>query len=256
MSNIPIALQLYSIREDCACDFSGTLEAVANMGYEGVEFHEYYGLSPDEVSRILDKVGLKATGAHIRIDALREGKLEETIEFHKILGNTFLIVPGFPKEMTKSKAAWLETAQFMNRVADRVRDEGLRVGYHNHQSAKVFQPMEGELPWDLFFGTTKPDVVMQLDVGNAMCEGISADEVLESLKRYPGRATTVHLKEFSSTNEKALLGEGEMKWQEFFSLCETIGGTEWYIVEQEYCPFSPLESVRKDLNKIKNLMKK
>jgi len=243
MARIPVALQLYSVRGDCARDLPRTLEAVAEMGYDGVEFAGYYGRSADELRKMLDDLGLRVAGTHTGIDTLLGDELKHAIEFNHTLGNRFLIVPGLPKERRSSKAAWLEIARLMNEIAERVRPEGMRVGYHNH--AVEFQPMEGDLPWDIFFGATVPDVVMQLDTGNAMRGGVSPDGVLETLKRYQGRAATVHLKEFSSTNERALIGEGEVKWQEFFKLCETIGGTEWYIIEQESYAFPPLECARR-----------
>ena len=116
------------------------------------------------------------------------------------------------------------------------------VGYHNHTDE--FHPLDGVLPWDIFFGNTRKEVVMQLDTGNMA----HADAVPEPfLKKYPGRALTVHLKEFSKTNENALIGEGEMKWQRIFTLCETTGGTKWYIVEQESYAIRRSECVDKCL---------
>jgi len=251
MAKIPIALQLYSVRDDCTRDLPATLESVADMGYEGVEFAGYYGRKADELRDILDGIGLKVCGTHISIESLLGGELERTIEFNEILGNRFLIVPRLPEERRKSKAAWLGTARLVNEIAQRLKPEGMRLGYHNH--AIEFQPINGELPWNIFFGATVPDVMMQLDTGNAMHGGVSSEEILEILKRYPGRATTVHLKEFSSTNERPLIGEGRMKWREFFSLCETIGGTEWYIVEQESCAFPPLECVKRCIKSLREI---
>jgi len=251
MAKIPIALQLFSVRIDCTRDFPETLEAVAKMGYEGVEFAGYYGRSADELRNMLDNLGLKVAGTHIGIENLLGDKLEETIEFNHTLGNKFLIVPSLPEERRNSKAAWLETARLMNEIAKKLRPKGMHVGYHNHMVE--FQSIEGKLPWDIFFGATNPDVVMQLDTGNAMYGGVSPDGVLDILKRYPGCATTVHLKEFSSTNKQALIGEGEMEWKEFFSLCETIGGTEWYIVEQESHAIPPLECVRRCLKNLRKM---
>jgi sugar phosphate isomerase/epimerase len=256
MAKIPIALQLYSVREDCARDLSATLESVADIGYEGVEFAGYYGRRADELRRILDNFGLEVAGTHIGIERLLGDELERTIEFNQTLGNQFLIVPSLPEERRKSKAAWLETARLMNEIAEKLRPKGMHVGYHNHTID--FQPINGELPWDIFFGATVTDVIMQLDTGNAMRGGVSSKEILEILERYLGRATTVHLKEFSSTNERALIGEGQMKWKEFLSLCETIGGTEWYVVEQESYAFPPLECARrcmKNLRKMKRQWK-
>ncbi|MGA3192193.1 MAG: sugar phosphate isomerase/epimerase [Candidatus Bathyarchaeia archaeon] len=251
MAKIPIALQLYSVREDCTRDLPATLESVADMSYEGVEFAGYYGRSADELRDILDSVGLKVCGTHVSIESLLGGELERTIEFNQILGNRFLVVAEFSEERRKSKAAWLKTARLVNEISEKLKPERMRFGYHNH--AIEFQLMNGELPWDIFFGATVSDVIMQLDTGNAMQGGVNAEGILEILKRYPGRAITVHLKEFSSTNERALIGEGQMKWREFFSLCETVGGTEWYIVEQESYAFPPLECVRRCMNNLSKM---
>ncbi len=249
MTKIKIALQLWSVREDCARDLEGTLRAIAEMGYEGVEFAGYYGRTAEELRKILDDLGLEVAGTHISIDTLIGDKLKETIEFNRILNNKFLIVPGLPEEMRNSKTAWLKTAELINKIADELKTEGMRVGYHNH--AIEFKPINGEIPWYIFFDATKPEVIMQLDTGNAMHGGVSPDGILDIIRRYPGRSVTVHMKEYSSKNENALLGEGEMKWKEFINLCESIGGTEWYIIEQESYPYSPLECVRQCINNLK-----
>lgn len=253
MARKQIALQLYSVREDCARDLSGTLEAVSEIGYDGVEFAGYHGRSAVDLRETLDDLGLRVAGTHVSIDTLLGGELERSIEFNRILDNRFLIVPSLPERMRDSRASWMGTAQLLNEIAERLRPEEMRVGYHNHMVE--FQPIDGELPWDLLFRATTSDVVMQLDTGNAMRGGISPDEVLEIIKRYHGRATTVHLKEFSSVNERALIGEGEVKWKEFFSLCDTMGGTEWYIVEQERYPFAPLECVRRCMDNLEKIIR-
>ncbi|HIE18929.1 TPA: sugar phosphate isomerase/epimerase [Candidatus Bathyarchaeota archaeon] len=252
MKRIPIALQLYSVRRDCERDLYGTLEEIAKMGYEGVEFAGYYDRTAEELRRILEDLGLKVVGSHLRIDTLRGDELKKTIEFNRVLGNKYLIVPSLPKEMRESKASWMEAARLMNKISEKVKPEGMQTGYHNH--AVDFMPINGEIPWYIFFGEAEPDVIMQLDTGNAMMGGLTADEVIEVIKKYPGRAVTVHLKEFSSTNKKAVIGEGDMKWEEFFKTCETVGGTEWYIVEQESYAYPPLECVKKCLENLKGLL--
>jgi sugar phosphate isomerase/epimerase len=253
MAKIPIALQLHSVREDCARDLPGTLAAVANMGYAGVEFAGYHGRSADELREILDKVGLRAAGTHVSIDALLGDELQRTIKFNHILGNRFLIVPWLPEEMRSSKIKWLRTARLMNSIAEKIKPEKMRVGYHNHTFE--FQPVDGAMPWDIFFEAANHDVMMQLDTGNAMRGGVSAEGILDIVRRYHGRVATVHLKEFSSKNEQALLGDGEMKWLEFLSLCKTLGGTEWYIIEQESCAMSPIECARRCLENLRKMMR-
>jgi len=234
----PIGLQLYSVRDDCARDLTGTLTAIAKMGYAGVEFAGYHNRSAAELCRMLDDLGLQCCGTHTGLNTLLGDELPKTIEFNQILGNRYLIVPGLPAERRSSRAAWLETARLFNELAEKVRPHGMLVGYHNHHHE--FKPLEGELPWDTFFGNTRLEVVMQLDTGNAMHGG---GEPTAFLRRYPGRAITVHLKEFSASNPKAVIGEGDVPWRELLALCETVGGTEWYIVEQESYAHPPLKCV-------------
>ena len=247
---IPIALQLYSVREDAARDLAGVLAALGKMGYEGVEFAGYYGHSAPELRKMLDDNGLKVAGTHIGLETLLGDELGKTVEFNQTLGNKFLIVPGLGEQYRSSKAAWRETAKLFDTVAALLRPRGMRTGYHNHSIE--FAPMEGEVPWDIFFGGTGRDVVMQLDTGNALHGG---GDPVTLLKRYPGRAGTIHLKEFSRTNDKALVGEGEVPWPEIFRLCEEPGGTEWYIVEQESYAHPPLKCVELCLKNLKAMGK-
>lgn len=247
---IPVGLQLYSVRTECEKDLPMVVRAVGKMGYQGVEFAGYYGRSAQELRSMLDESGLKCCGTHTGLDTLLGDNLEKTIEFNKTLGNKFLIVPGLPGDRTSSAAAWLETAKLFNELSEKVKPHGMRVGYHNHSAE--FTPIDGQLPWDIFFGNTKPDVVMQFDIGNAMHGG---GEAIPFLKKYPGRATTVHVKEFSKSNPKALIGEGDIPWKAVFEACETIGGTEWYIVEYESDAYPPLESVERCLANLRKMGK-
>jgi sugar phosphate isomerase/epimerase len=247
---IPIGLQLYSVRSECAKDPAGTIAAVAKMGYKAVEFAGYYNQSAADLRKILDANGLACCGTHTALATLLGDELAKTIEFNKTLGNPFLIVPGLPKERTASKKAWQDTAALFNELADKVKPHGMRVGYHNHTIE--FKALDGELPWDTFFGNTKKEVIMQFDTGNAMIGG--GDPVV-FLKKYPGRAVTVHLKPFSKSNPKAVIGEDELPWKEIFDLCETTGGTQWYIVEYEVAGVPALEAVAKCLEGLRKMGK-
>ncbi len=250
MSRIPIALQLYSVRKECERDLPGTLKAVAEMGYEGVEFAGFYGRSARELRAMLDDLGLQVAGAHIRIESFLGDQLAATVEFHRELGNRFLIVPSLPEERRNSRQAWLETARLFNDLAERLIREGMYIGYHNHHVE--FTPIDGELPWDTFFSNTRPEVVMQLDLGNALHGG---GDPISFLERYPGRALTIHLKEYSADNPKAIIGEGDVQWAKVFELCESVGGTQWYIVEQESYAYPPLECVERCLQALKAMGK-
>jgi sugar phosphate isomerase/epimerase len=247
-AKIPVGLQLYSVRQECEKDLPATLAAVAKMGYQGVEFAGYYGRDAKTLRKLLDDLGLKCCGSHIGLETLLGEPFNQTVEFNKVLDNKFLIVPGLEPKRCASKKAWQETAAIFNELSEKTAPLGLRIGYHNHDIE--FKPLDGELPWDTFFGNTKKAVVMQIDTGNAMIGGADPSALL---KRYPGRAATVHLKPFSKAKPNAILGEDELPWPELLSLCETVGATEWHIIEYESDAFPPLVSVEKCLQALRKL---
>ncbi len=250
MNAIPIALQLYSIREECAKDLPGTLQAVAAMGYQGVEFAGYHGYSATELRQCCDALNLQIVGTHIGLDTLLGDALATTINFNRIMGNRYLIVPGLDESRRNTRTAWLETAGIFNEIAARLQAEDMQTGYHNHHIE--FIELDGELPWDTFFGNTTSDVVMQLDTGNMFHGGA---EPVAFLQKYPGRAQLVHLKEHSTTNATALIGEGEVDWPTVFHICESTGATQWYIVEQESYAYTPMECVDRCLKNLRAMGK-
>ena len=249
---IPLALQLYSVRDDAARDLPAVLAAVKNMGYDGVEFAGWYNHDAKTIRQMLDDTGLQICGAHIALDTLQGDALAATVEFHQTLGNKFLIVPGLGKQFSDTTESWKNTAQIFNEIAERLAPHGMKTGYHNH--TVEFAPLApgDPLPWDVFFGGTNADVIMQFDTGNALEGGA---EALPFLERYPGRALSVHLKEHSATNKNALIGEGDVPFQRIFEVCESTGGTEWYVVEQESGAFPPMECAAKCLENLRAMGK-
>jgi sugar phosphate isomerase/epimerase len=250
MARIPIALQLYSVREDCKRDLPGTLAAVAKMGYEGVEFAGYYDRTASELRKMLDDLGLKVAGTHTGLNTLEADQLKATIEFNQTLGNRFLIVPWIDAEKLSSRQACAEIGRTLDGIAAQLRPLKMHTGYHNH--SHDFAAVDGATPWDLLAQSTGPDVVLQLDIGNAMHGGADA---LAYLRKYADRGLTIHLKEFSKTKDKVIIGEGDVNWKEVFDICESTGKTEWYIVEQESYPYPPLEAAERCLKNLRAMGK-
>jgi sugar phosphate isomerase/epimerase len=239
---IPFGLQLYSVRHECEKDLVGTVTAVAKMGYKGVEFAGYYGRDAKTLRKLLDDLGLKCCGTHTGLETVLGDNLPKTIEFNQTLDNQFLIVPSLPEKRRNSLEAWRETADLFSELAAKVKPHRLRIGYHNHNVE--FKPVDGEIPWDVFFSRTKQDVVIQFDTGNGVAVG---GEPTVYLKKHPGRVASIHVKPFSKSKPNALIGDDELDWKEIFHLCETVAGTEWYIMEYESDAFPPLVSVEKSL---------
>lgn len=239
---IPFGLQLYSVRNECAKDLVGTVTAVAKMGYKAVEFAGYHGRDAKTLRKLLDDVGLKCCGTHTGLDTLLGDNLPKTVEFNKTLGNQWLVVPSLSGKYTKSRQGWEEAADLFSELADKVKPDGMRVGYHNHSIE--FKPIDGQVPWDIFFNRAKKEVAIQFDTGNGVDAG--GDPVMY-LKKHPGRTASIHVKPHSKAKPNALIGEDELPWKEIFRICETTAGVQWYIIEYESDAYPPLVSVQKTL---------
>jgi sugar phosphate isomerase/epimerase len=233
---IPVGVQLYSVREEAAKDLPKVLEAIGKMGYKGVEFAGYYGWEnkPQDLRKLLNNNGLKCCGTHTGLETITGDALKATAELHAILGNPYLIVPFLD---VKDAQGWMDMARRFNETAVKAKALGMRVGYHAH--AGDFKKLGELTSWEIFFDNTDANVVMQLDTGNCLAGG---GDPVAILKKYPGRSTTVHLKEHGGP-EGAVIGQGDVRWQQVFEICETTGGTAWYIVEHE-TGANPMESVK------------
>jgi len=234
----PLAVQLYSVRENCARDLAGTLQAIAAMGYDGVEFAGFHGHEATDVRQMLDDTGLKVAGAHIRLEQLEGEALAATVAFHQIIGNEFLIVPGLAPTYTATLDGWRLAAVALNDVAQALAPHNMRTGYHNH--SHEFARLEGRVPLDLLLDQTSDEVVAQFDTGNGLAGGADMTGYVE---KYPGRAVTVHLKEHARDGREVLIGQGDVDWAGFFDACERIGSTRWFIVEQETYPVPPMQAI-------------
>jgi sugar phosphate isomerase/epimerase len=206
------------------------LAKIAKIGYHGVEFAGYYGHSAQDIKKILDDNGLKAAGTHIGLETLMGDQLPKTIEFNHTIGNKNLIVPSLAQKYRSSVAAWKDTAKLFSEIAAKVKPEGFTVGYHNHNLE--FEKLEGEIPFDVFYGAASPDVKVQLDIGHASRAGAN---VVDVIHRYKGRIISVHVKEYSPKNDNAVLGDpgSVIPWKNVFKALQASPGLEWYISEEE-----------------------
>ncbi|HUT92032.1 MAG TPA: sugar phosphate isomerase/epimerase family protein [Thermoguttaceae bacterium] len=250
-AKIPLGLELWSVRHQCEEELPAVLQAVARMGYESVELaHSYDGYDAPAWRKLLDKNGLKSCGMHMGLRMLEGDAFEKTVEIHKVLGTPYLIIASLPKKNLASVPAIVETAKHFNGLAERLEPHGMKIGYHCHGGD--FAKVEGRTAWEIFGENTKDDVLLQLDVGN--CLGGGGDPIA-MLKTFPGRSVTLHLKDHGG-KPGAVFGEGEVNWKQVFQLCETIGGTKQYIIEEEGRKGpEALEAVRRALENFRKMGK-
>jgi sugar phosphate isomerase/epimerase len=252
MSRIPIALQLYSVRDDSAKDFAATIQKVAEIGYEAVEFAGYHGYSAAELRKLLDDNGLKCAGTHTQLPTLLGDELKKTADFMAEVGSPNLIVPHLSPETYAGREGAKRMGDVLSAAAIEAEKFGAFVGYHNH--AWEFKPVEdGGIPMDIAFEDAHPSVICQIDTGNAQ-EG--AGSPVPVIEKYKSRVKTVHLKPFARDFSKYFIGEDETDWNAVFAALEG-SAAEYYIVEQERYPEpnSPFDCVARCLKNLKAMGK-
>jgi sugar phosphate isomerase/epimerase len=239
---IPIAIQLYSLRDVVPGDVPGTLRKVADMGYDGVECAGYYDLDAVTFRKMLDDCGLRCAGSHVGLDALEGDALKETIEVSLTLGSKRLIVPSANLDNVT------EVIERLNAAHALVAEEGMSLGFHNH--TEEFELVDGVTKFDMIFSGTPSDFLVQLDIGWAVCAG---QDVPAILRKYSDRLETVHVKEFDKDDKSAVVGEGSVEWASVFDVLEKETAIEWYVVEQEEFEVGPLESAKGCIDNIRKL---
>jgi len=252
--SIPISLQLYSVRDDCAKDFDAALERVAKMGFAGVEFagyHKYQGKAK-ELRQKLDSLNLKCAATHIGTGTLKGDSLKQAIEFHQILGCKFLIVPGDGDFTKPDKNQAL--AETFNQISATLKPLDMYCGYHNH--THEFDKHEGKTYWDWFAERTSKEVVLQQDCGWTTTAGYNPAEYV---KKYPGRTKVTHFKPTvvgNDSTKKPILGQDSVDWKAVIAACRDFGGTEWITVEQELYPDgkSPMECTELSFAGLKKIL--
>ncbi len=240
-AQIPVGLELYSVRDHLTKDLQGTVRAVAKLGYEAVEFYSpYYSWTPEtatEVRKLLDDLGLRCPSTHNSSDALSAEGLPKAIELNQIIGSRYIVMASAGK--VSSAEGWKAVAGRLSAAAEKLKPLGMAAGFHNH--ATEWLPIEGQRPMDILAANTPPDVVLQLDVGT--CVEAGADPV-EWIQKNPGRIRSIHCKDWAPDRGYAVLfGEGAAPWSKIFEAAESKGGVECYMIEQEQGP--PAEQVQR-----------
>jgi len=239
-----VGLQLYSLRDETAKDFPGTVKKVAAMGYKAVEFAGYGGMKPAELSALVKDLGLTAYGAHVGTEKL-EKALDQEIEMNLALGNRYLVCPYAP---IKAREDALRLADFLNGCNEKIRAAGMSLGYHNH--AHEFEKDGGEYLLDILFANVDPSVFAEIDVFWVACAGV---DPVGYISKYPNRQPLIHLKELAGNGKDNVeIGTGVLDFPGIIKTAQALG-TARFIVEQEEYTMPPLESCKASLDALLKL---
>jgi sugar phosphate isomerase/epimerase len=245
---IPVGLELYSVRNALKQDPNATVRAVAAMGYQCVEFYAPYfdwtESQAKDMRKVLDDLGVRCYSTHNDSSYLGPEKISRARDLNLILGCKYVVMASSHEKAGLD--GWKAVADSLNAAASQLEPSGLKVGYHNHQAE--FTPVDGVRPIEILAKNTKPSVMLQLDVGTCIEAG---SDPVAWIRANPDRIRSLHLKEWSPEPGKGytvLFGEGVAKWKAIFEAAESVGGVEYYLIEQEGSRFSELETAKKCLD--------
>jgi sugar phosphate isomerase/epimerase len=240
MAAFNLGLQLYTVRDLCAQDFLGTLNEVARIGYEGVEWAGMNGLTPEKVKAHADKLGLKSFGTHVSIEQWEQDYSAALAEV-RTLGCTLVTIPWLDKARRSTGEGWKEAGRVFSEMGRRLAGDGITLTYHNHSFE--FEKFDGEYGLDILYKNSDP-VALQAEVDTYWAKhgGVDPAGLIRSLS---GRCPIVHLKDMEPGPGQAFaeVGQGILDWPGILAACKDAG-VKTAIVEQDETKGPALESVR------------
>ncbi len=246
--NIPVGLELYSVRAELLKDTLSTVKSVAKMGYQVVEFYApYFNWSIEYAKQVrgeLDDAGIVCHSTHNNAQSFTPEGLKRAAELNQILGSEYVVMAS--TGLVDNLDGWERLCDQLNQVVETLKPLGLRSGYHNHETE--FTPIAGKRPMEIIAAKTPKDFTLQLDVGT--CVAAKSDPVAW-IEANPGRIRSIHCKDWAPGKDKGyrvLFGEGVSPWRKIFAAAESTGGVEYYLIEQEGSRFPELEAAKRCLD--------
>lgn len=268
MINFPIALQLYSVRDDMAADFEGTLKKVKELGYDGVEFAGLYGKTAAEVKALCEEIGLTPISAHVPfVDMMNNPDL---IKVYKEIGCDYVVIPYLTEEYRPGQPKFKEVIDGAKMLAEKAKENGMKLCYHNHDFE--FVKVDGEYAIDILYAEV-PELSPQFDT---CWVNVGGENPAEYVRKYKGREEILHLKDFvggKSENMYALIGidenekkdtagkfelrpvgKGVQNFPEILKAAEEVA-IKWVVVEQDNpsLGLTPMECAKVSMEYLKSL---
>lgn len=266
-----IGVQLYSVRDDMAQDFEGTLAKVKAMGYEGVEFAGLYDHSAEQVKALCEKYDLVPVSAHVALHEMLGEK--DVLKTYADIGCKFIAIPWLDEKDRPGHEAFDGNLPKIIEIAKRAKALGMFLAYHNHDFE--FEKIDGEYVLDMLYRIIPSDLLKaELDT---CWVNVGGEDPVKYVKKYAGRVDIIHLKDFAgrkSENMYALIGVNDGKKEDTVGDFEfrPVGmglqnmpailkaaeesGTEWAVVEMDSpsLGLTPLQCIEKSVDYLKSIM--
>lgn len=214
-------IQLYSIRDLAKASFEEAVAAASRIGYSSIEFAGFFGRTSAEVNKALSDAGIRIIGTHSSWADLANN-YEETLRFHKEIGNKHYTIPGADLSTPEKLKDFVE---FLNYMTPKLAAEGIELAYHNHSREFIVNDF-GVRTRDVLAEETK--VNFEIDTYWAFVAGEDPVKVLE---KYAHRMSLIHLKDGSPEGKGKALGEGSAPLADVVAAAKRLG--LYMIVESE-----------------------
>ncbi len=236
MKPLPVGLQLYSVRDLVNNDFPALLARVADMGYAGVEFAGFHGMTAAELKPVVADLGLTVCSVHSAMPTPEN--IEQLISDAETLGYKWHI-SGFGPDDVATHSATMATAERARQAVELLAGTGISFAIHNHwwEFDKTF---DGQTPHDILMSEV-PGLCAQVDTYWVTAAGGDAASVIRELG---ARAPLLHIKDGPAKQGAPMtaVGQGKLDWQRI--LAETRPeSTEWLIVELDACATDMMQAV-------------
>jgi sugar phosphate isomerase/epimerase len=251
MSKLPVALQLYTVRDLSAKDYPGTVAQVAKIGYKWVELAGR-PLPLAEMKALFAKLGLKVISGHEGLDGLQKD-LPGLIAFYKELGAPYITLPGLPEAM-RTEAAFPGLVKSLNQIGKSCKEAGIQFCYHNHNWELEVKIGKQSFFEALYANTDPQNLQSQIDVYWVYFAG---QDPAALIKKYAGRCPLIHLKDMPKDFKAGVrparwaeVGEGQLDMKAVYEASEA-SGAKAYIVEQDTCERPSIESAKLSFDNLK-----
>lgn len=235
--SLPIAIQLYTIRDVLAQDFAGGVKKIAEMGYMGVETAGFAGTTPKEASKLFRELDLMVTSAHARLPL--GAQKNEILDMMGELGCQRLICPYIAPDEYRTIDLIKETCARFNEANAVAIANGLEFGFHNHHWE--FEQVEGRYAYEILLEELDPTIFFEIDTYWVKTAGLDPAPILKQLGQ---RVPLLHIKDGPATKNEPMtaVGAGIMNWPEIMSVGEDHA--EWLIVELDRCATDMMTAVQ------------
>lgn len=233
----PIALQLYTIREDLAKDFAAGVRKIAAMGYRGVETAGFPGTTPQAAAQLFKELGLEIPAAHVPLPVAE--RRNEVFDSMAQLGCK-RIISSPSRDQVQTLEHVKRACEVFNEISAAATAQGLTFGLHNHDHE--FRLVEGRTPHQVMLELLDPKIFFEIDTYWVKTAGLDPALVVKELGP---RAPLLHIKDGPAVRGQPMLavGEGVMDFQPIVNAGQ--GSTDWMIVELDECATDMLTAVEK-----------